>query len=283
MKKSYKIFQYLFAIALIALAAFGLSEHVSASTMLTAGVTFMGFGIPISNFNFNTNGGGTGGMNPPRGRSNQMASQPVSANLAAIPKQMVDLSKSSLITQQQNGSIIPVGPATKVNPGGVSQVGSVFDVGSLVGSSTLPSSIDFTLDNSGGVADVNYLIFDEFGFFAANSAGAFSAPTSASSSVTGISKMSASSQIMIKGYNYQVTNTTQYANPLFITFGDADGTFSSKPVQNQQAKRNTQFVATLLTFETVIYVDGFRGVSLLVNQGEIVNLSLFLSAGYNRQ
>lgn len=190
------------------------------------------------------------------------------------------LAKKSNVTQNS----IAIGPKVKGDMAPVQSVGNVYDVGDAIQSSPMITSIDFTLDNSGGGVAKNYLIFDGFGFFAANSGASVNAPDSASSSVPAIKAMSQFSPMLISGFNYEVTvSTAQFQNALSHTFGDATGSSDKAPVLVNQAKRNNQFNSKLLTFEGAWYIDGFRGFFLTVNAGETVLLSFFIGAAYNRQ
>lgn len=177
-----------------------------------------------------------------------------------------------------------VGPKIAADVSPIVNMGSVFDAGAMIGRSPALTSFTYLLNNSGGGAAVNYLMFDSNGFFANNSGLAVSAPTSGSSSVAGIKAMTAVAPLILKGYNYQVTaSANQFNNDLKIVRGDADGSYYVKPIPTAQAKRNTQYIATLLTFETAIYIDSFSGLLLTVNAGETVSLTFMVGVNYNRQ
>lgn len=175
-------------------------------------------------------------------------------------------------------------PGVQINSGRLT-TGNVSNAGAHInGNPSLPKSFSFTLDNTLGYPiPATFMLFDNSGLFAANSGATLFIPTSATTSYASIFAMTAVSPIIIKGYNYQATNSVaQFQNGLKITKADADGSFSAVDVPAAPALRNSQFNPLLQTFSTAIYIDSFSGLTITVDVGEIVTLTLMLGVAFNR-
>ena len=104
--------------------------------------------------------------------------------------------------------------------------------------------------------------------------------SSPSSNYDSIVSSTIANPIQLSGINYNV-NDQQFANISFIR-NDVNGAGITIPTIPDLYRRNTQFNPNLLTLKTDQPIDGETAVRISLTASQLVTLSFFLKATFNR-
>jgi hypothetical protein len=119
----------------------------------------------------------------------------------------------------------------------------------------------YFFDGAGLVADIS---------------GSATAPTSGTVSPSVIAETTKSKAIVIKGFNYQASSNTQFAQRFDFAKANIDGRLVTLPNVIAKARRNTQFDSTLLTIDENIVIDYATALDVTVIAGGTVDLTFFV-------
>lgn len=167
-----------------------------------------------------------------------------------------------------------VSPQVSTPDSEITRYGSVSSVGMSDG-----SFVSITL--TPGTTAKEYVIGDAFGLIEAAMGKNYDEPTSIAGSTPAAFKAATQQGIAIKGVHYQVTTSkNQFSNPLRVTSGNYDGSLRSVPVNVVGTTRpdwqNDKLV--VIEFKQNIILDSRNALTLTVNGGESVNLTLYIGA-----
>lgn len=193
---------------------------------------------------------------------------------------------NQMVSREQNRAIKQLDPTTKVRSTGITNFGAVADSAGESNSLGMPSSITFTLDNSGGAAVKGYRIGDPNDWVCGAAGFVGTVQPDRSSGISGANFAQAVTQapMAVIGVNYSSTSgAVQFSSPFFFVSADVNGSALKKPMNIAEYQRNTQFNDNLMTlrFENPFRLDWNTGFYILAGIGQLVNVTLmFGAAGY---
>lgn len=182
--------------------------------------------------------------------------------------------------------LLPAQVPLQVSSGDVSAIGAVALMPGQSTSQNLGNAITFSLDNSAGLTEVTYKMFDAYGLLlAVGGVTATAAVYESSGLTTAFNEESKTSPYTFAGFNIQATVTAaSLAKKLKFYELSSTGAFNLVPQNLGTALRNTAQTLTLQTFQIAggYTASANRAVTFAVAAGETITITWFTGGQSNR-
>jgi hypothetical protein len=204
----------------------------------------------------------------------------------ATLKQMAP--RATILTKSTSDrAAVKLDPTVKTRLQGVTSFGSVATAHGPVSSTSMPSSVTFTLDNSGGAVAKDYKIGDTTGGIAALvGRGTSVVPDSSSGATVAFFQYSLGvAPVTVQAINYSATSgAVQFPQYFAYATGDINGRVNVTPLNTPEYQRNNAFNANLLTLEfpNQFKLDWNDAFFITAGIGQVVSVTLMFGAAAYR-
>lgn len=141
---------------------------------------------------------------------------------------------------------------------------------------SLPRAIKLTLDNSGGGAAVNYMLFDPIGAVASVLGGSFSAPTTQALTIAILKDYLQGNPILFAGFRMEAaTSASQFNNQVTMYAVDLDGSINTEPLNLEDPIDGSKYNEKIQGYQFPIVVNSLVGIKVPVNAGETVYITFY--------
>ena len=182
--------------------------------------------------------------------------------------------------------LLPAQAPLQVATGDVSAIGAVALLPTQSANVNLGNAITFTMDNSAGLTEVTYKMFDAFGLLlAVGGVTATAAVYESAGLTTAFNEESKQSPYTFIGFNIQASvSAASLAKKLKFYELSSSGAFGVVPQNLGTALRNTAQTLTLQTFQSAggYTASGNRAVTFPVPAGETITITWFMGGQSNR-